>query len=85
MLDTHRDTDFLEDLWMDDCKCESPTHDKGRIICSHDVGYRISWCGPSANLCRAMGEHAKTLVQLKLTVCAGCSRDIAKCWTIRPI
>lgn len=75
----------LEEAFADDCKCESRTHDNGKITCSGPSEYRLSSCLPSINVCKSMGEHAFEILARASTLCGDCYRGIEHCWTIRPI
>lgn len=75
---------FLEGLLNDDCKCESRTHNHGRVTCSGDVSALLSSCIPPLKVCSAMHEHVTRAMNWE-SPCASCGRKTKDCWTIRPI
>lgn len=82
---TETKTDFLEDLFEQHAKCESRTHDNGKVICSQDAAYRLHSCTPTINVCTAMGEDSLNALGTWEFACEECDRDLEECWTIRPI
>lgn len=90
MSDTHLvlDTDFLEDLWMDDCKCESAHTYTPE--CEGKAAYQIGTkCGGKTlvNVCRPVIENPTngTRIRMEHVYCVHCVQPASKCWTIRPI
>lgn len=87
MLDTHADTDFLEDLWMDDCKCESVHHFpvlecSGEVVARKTVACR-RW---DFKICaNSYYANLKSVRLIPTAPCSECGESISKCWTIRPI
>lgn len=86
MLDTHTNTDFLEDLWLDDCKCEA-AHGPEIPTCSIQATHRVRvTCIPSeSNLCQAAASAFPNLVAMTKTCPACLSGKTVDHWTIRPI
>lgn len=78
------DTRLLEDLFERDCECESPTHDKNRVICSGEATWALKSCQMEIRVCEAMGQHVNRGIS-KGAKCAHCKNFLSECWTIRPI
>lgn len=69
----------------DEMKCESPTHDYGRVRCSHDVtALRHHKCNGPLHICSAMANRSAFFIARPLYYCE-CGRSISECWNIRPI
>jgi len=85
ILDTAHSHDielrFLEDLFADDCKCESRAH---LVECTKVATHRSKNCQRSANIC----EDATNYVLDGLMSpdnCEDCKLPCSECWTITPI
>lgn len=80
------DIELLEQTFEDDCKCESQTHDFGRVECSGEVTYLLdAVCTGPRKVCKAMGLKAIQYLNGNARRCGLCYRDLQDCWTIRPI
>lgn len=78
------ETRILEDLFEQEAKCESRTHNNGRAKCTGDVAYLLRSCESALKVCTGMGNHV--LHQMDWTApCVYCNRITSECWTIRPI
>lgn len=75
----------LDELLKDDCKCESRTHNQGRVVCSGDVAYRLSSCLPAVNVCTNMGAATIQAMRDPARRCAHCSEYISDHWRIRSV
>lgn len=75
----------LESMLDDTPKCESLTHDYGRILCSGDVAFRLSDCERPRNVCTNMGVHANALIATHSDRCGRCFGNLSECWTVHPI
>lgn len=69
----------------DDCKCESPTHDLGRVECSGDVAYLLRDCHGRTKICTNMGLRAIHYIAEGRVIHKSCGAPIRECWTIIPI
>lgn len=70
---------------FDELKCQSLTHDHGRVKCSEDVAYRVVSCSPDMLVCTAMGLHALEVLEMRSCYCDECGRDAEDCWKIFPV
>lgn len=86
-LDTKPDHDielrFLEDLFEDDCKCESD-HLPPVSVCSGDViaRKRTACIRLDFKICRNSYEHNMRSVTSGYRTCASCGRLTSECFTI---
>lgn len=77
---------MLEELLTGDVKCESLTHDNGRVKCTGDVAYLLKTCRATIKVRTGMGELALYYINNPVvTVHLICHRRISECWTITPI
>jgi len=82
-IDIDLRTDFLEDHWGDECKCES-----AHIyvpVCSVGVTHRVVFgCGNASgrNLCALAA--AEVVDFLTYGICDDCDKPAADCWRVIP-
>lgn len=81
---TEIDTDFLEELFADEIKCESK-HSIQKV-CTHEVvALKSSICGAHFLICSASYHYNLDSLENGVFDCSGCGNPAQECWTIRPI
>lgn len=86
MLETAHSHDielrFLEDLFEEDCKCESQ-HNNWGDTCSKQVTHLFQAHVVQKKVCESAASRIERAG--KSVACQRCGKYIADCWTITPI
>lgn len=89
-IDIDLATDFLEDHWGDELRCE---HDhlgaegEPLVACTITVTHRwVGSCGAAPdNICAALAEVVRSDIAINWERCSECMRRCAECWSVIPV
>lgn len=82
MNDTIEATDLYAMVFSEDCKCESPTHNGGRVSCSGNVAALLLSCQEPVKVCTNMANEARRLIFSDMTTCSECDEIVSDCWKV---